>query len=85
MNKSVTEDNSAYAIAAWLYSVCALVFIMIIVGAITRLTDSGLSMVEWRPLLGTLPPMNEAEWNRVFDLYKAFPEFEKQNFWMELS
>lgn len=58
---------------------------MIIVGAITRLSESGLSMVEWRPLIGTLPPMNDAEWHRVFDLYKESPEFQKKNFWMSLA
>lgn len=58
---------------------------MIIVGAITRLSESGLSMVEWRPLMGALPPMSEAEWNRVFDLYKDSPEYQKENFWMDVS
>lgn len=58
---------------------------MVIVGAVTRLTDSGLSMVEWRPLIGALPPMSEAEWERVFALYQASPEFEKKHFWMELG
>lgn len=69
----------------WLYSVAALVFAMVIIGAITRLTDSGLSMVEWRPLYGFLPPMDVAEWNRVFTLYQASPEFQKEHFWMELD
>jgi cytochrome c oxidase assembly protein subunit 15 len=58
---------------------------MVIVGAITRLTESGLSMVEWRPLIGALPPLNEAEWQRVFELYKATPEFRAHNYWMELA
>ena len=58
---------------------------MIIVGAITRLTESGLSMVEWRPLIGALPPLSDTEWLRVFELYKATPEFQKTNFWMEMS
>lgn len=84
MNTKTTTTPNA-AISYWLYGVCGLLFTMIIVGAITRLTDSGLSMVEWRPLLGALPPHNEAEWARVFELYKAYPEFEKQNFWMELD
>jgi cytochrome c oxidase assembly protein subunit 15 len=58
---------------------------MVIVGAITRLTESGLSMVEWRPLIGFMPPLNEAEWTRVFDLYKQTPEFQKVNFWMGIE
>ncbi len=77
------QDNKPIII--WLLSVAALVFTMIIVGAITRLTESGLSMVEWRPLIGALPPLNDAEWNRVFELYQQTPEFQKKNFWMELS
>jgi len=69
----------------WLFFCSFTVFMMIIIGAITRLSESGLSMVEWRPLIGAIPPMNEAEWNRIFDLYKQSPEFNKENFWMELS
>ncbi len=73
------------AIALWLLSCAALVFTMVVIGAITRLTESGLSMVEWRPLLGALPPMNEAEWQRVYALYQASPQFQKTNFWMEIN
>lgn len=72
-------------IIIWLYGVAALVFVMVIVGAITRLTDSGLSMVEWRPIYGFLPPMDAAEWERVFALYQASPEFQKKHFWMEMA
>ncbi len=73
------------AMAIWLLSCCALIFIMVIVGAITRLTESGLSMVEWRPLIGAIPPRGEAEWLRVFELYKASPEYTLKNSWMTLS
>lgn len=69
----------------WLSGCAFLVCVMVIVGAITRLTDSGLSMVEWRPLIGALPPLSQGEWVRVFDLYKATPEFIHHNFWMSLS
>lgn len=69
----------------WLLCCCAAVFCIIIVGAITRLTESGLSIVEWKPLIGTIPPLNNDEWNRVFDLYKTSPEFQKKNFWMTLE
>ena len=58
---------------------------MIIVGAITRLTESGLSMVEWRPLIGFIPPLSDAEWQRVFDLYRETPEYQKKNFWMGID
>jgi len=73
------------AVACWLFSVATIVFVMIIVGAITRLTESGLSMVEWRPLIGFIPPLNDADWQRVFDMYKATPEFQKKNFWMGMD
>ena len=73
------------AVTLWLYACAFMVFAMMVIGAITRLTESGLSMVEWRPLIGALPPLSEEEWQRVFNLYKASPEFEKKNFWMELD
>ncbi|MGB4107874.1 MAG: COX15/CtaA family protein [Alphaproteobacteria bacterium] len=73
------------SIANWLFACCALVFAMVIVGAVTRLTESGLSIAEWKPLLGTIPPLNDAEWARVFELYQQTPEFQKKNFWMEMD
>lgn len=77
--------NNHKIIAHWLFLCAGLVFAMIIVGAITRLTESGLSMVEWRPLIGALPPLSESEWHRVFELYKQSPEFQKKTFWMDLG
>lgn len=82
---AMTDSDSNTPIIIWLYSCCAMIFAMVIIGAITRLTESGLSMVEWRPLIGALPPLNDAEWQRVFALYQETPEFQKKNFWMELS
>lgn len=76
------QTKYLYTLAYWLFFSAFCVFTMIIVGAITRLTGSGLSMVEWRPLVGTIPPLNDAEWSRVFELYKESPEFQKKNFWM---
>lgn len=72
-------------VAIWLYICAAFIFCMAIIGAITRLTESGLSMVEWRPLIGALPPLSEAEWTRVFDLYKQTPEYERVHHWMTLA
>lgn len=72
-------------IANWLFFTAFMVFSMAVIGAITRLTESGLSMVEWRPLIGALPPLNEAEWQRVFDLYQESPEYKKKNFGMSLE
>lgn len=78
-------EPAPQSIANWLFACCALVFAMVIVGAITRLTGSGLSIAEWKPLMGILPPLSDAEWNRVFDLYKETPQFRKVNSWMDLA
>ncbi len=71
-------------VAIWLLICCGLVFAMVVLGGFTRLTGSGLSMVDWRPLMGWLPPMSEAEWQRVFDLYQQSPEFLKVNSHMDV-
>lgn len=73
------------AIEIWLYACCALVFAMVLLGGITRLTESGLSIVDWRPVTGWLPPLTDLEWAAVFDAYRESPEFRKLNFWMELE
>ena len=73
------------AIRAWLMALFALVVIMIAVGGLTRLTDSGLSITEWRPVTGALPPMSEAEWQSEFDKYRAIPEYQLQNAGMSMS
>lgn len=73
------------SIPAWLFTTAFMVFAMAIIGAITRLTESGLSMVEWKPLIGAIPPLSDAEWERVFGLYKQTPEFMHKNSWMELA
>lgn len=62
-------------IIIWLLTGFFLVYLMVIIGGITRLTGSGLSMADWKPILGAIPPMNEAEWLDMFNLYKATPEF----------
>ncbi len=84
----MTDKNTLQhckTISLWLFFCAFTVLIMIIVGAITRLSGSGLSMVEWRPLMGALPPLHEDEWNRVFELYKQSPQFTKVNHWMSLG
>lgn len=67
------------AIAAWLFAVAALVFVMVVVGGITRLTESGLSITRWEPLTGVLPPLDQRGWQAAFDLYKATPEYREIN------
>ncbi len=73
------------SLIVWLAGVCAMVYVMVLVGGITRLTDSGLSMVEWRPIMGALPPMSAEEWNRVFQLYRQSPEYQYVNAGMSLA
>ncbi|MDP4823455.1 MAG: COX15/CtaA family protein [Aestuariivirgaceae bacterium] len=69
----------------WLYAMAALVFCMVIVGGATRLTDSGLSITEWKPLLGAIPPLTEAAWLEAFAKYKAIPEYQLVNKGMSLA
>ena len=69
----------------WLVTMAGLVGIMVLIGGVTRLTGSGLSMVEWRPLMGTLPPLSAAEWQRVYELYLASPEYQEFNYGMDLA
>lgn len=72
-------------VAIWLFVCCALIFLMIVVGGVTRLTHSGLSIVEWQPIVGALPPLSEADWTEVFRKYQATPEFIKVNHDMDLE
>jgi len=73
------------AIRVWLMILFALVVVMIAVGGLTRLTDSGLSITEWRPFTGAIPPLNQADWEAEFALYKQIDEFRIQNQWMTLA
>ena len=60
-------------VALWLFACCAMVFVKAILGAITRLTESGLSITDWAPVTGTLPPLKHADWNKAFAAYKQIP------------
>lgn len=73
------------AVIYWLLTGCALIFIMVLVGGITRLTHSGLSISDYKLIQGTLPPMNEQEWEAAFELYKQYPEYQKLNSHFELE
>ena len=66
-------------VARWLLVVAALVFVMVVVGGITRLTESGLSITEWKPVSGAIPPLTAADWDKAFDLYRATPEYREIN------
>ncbi len=77
MSESTHQNR---AVATWLLVLCGLVFGMVVLGGFTRLTGSGLSMVDWRPVTGILPPLTEADWQRLFEMYRQSPEFQKVNF-----
>ncbi|HEY7581894.1 MAG TPA: COX15/CtaA family protein [Acetobacteraceae bacterium] len=83
-----------HLVAAWLFAVAFMVLVMIVLGGVTRLTGSGLSIMEWAPFAGTLPPFSKAEWQRLFQLYQQIPQYAlvnhgfglagfKQIFWLE--
>ena len=79
------DDSARRQIAAWLMLCCAMIFAMVILGGATRLTGSGLSMVEWDPLFGVVPPLNQAQWEEVFSKYRESPEYQKINIGMDLE
>ena len=70
----ITADTNR-KVATWLLVCCALVFAMVVLGGVTRLTGSGLSMVDWRPLMGALPPMSDEAWQKTFEMYQETPQF----------
>ncbi len=71
--------------AVWLFSGCLLIFIMVSVGGITRLTGSGLSITGWKLIRGTIPPLNEAQWQEEFENYKQIPQYKEQNYYFTLE
>ncbi len=77
--------NRQRPVAYWLLGLCGLVFAMVILGGYTRLTESGLSMTDWRPVTGLLPPLSETAWQAEFERYRQFPEFQKLNSWMDVA
>ena len=79
MPVSTPAQQSRRTVAAWLLGCCVLVFVMVIVGGITRLTSSGLSIVEWQPVMGVIPPLNDAQWAETFAKYQQTPEFKLRN------
>lgn len=82
----ISQPTAAHpAISRWLLVVAFLVFCMVVVGGITRLTESGLSMVRWEPISGIVPPLNDQQWQAEFAAYKAYPEYQKINRGMSLD
>lgn len=79
------EASSRRAVRIWLYVVLIVLFALFIVGGATRLTDSGLSITEWKPIHGVIPPLSEAEWQEEFDLYRQIPQYQQINQGMSLD
>ncbi len=79
------QASPTRAVRWWLFGVAALIAIMVLVGGATRLTESGLSIVEWKPVTGTLPPLNQEQWTEAFDAYKTIPQYRELNAGMNLA
>ena len=82
---TATREFHNRAIRLWLYAVAALVLAMVLVGGATRLTESGLSITEWKPVMGTLPPLGESGWQAEFEKYQAIPQYRALNAGMSLA
>ena len=81
----VLEENKNNIVFKWLLLITLIVGLMIVIGGLTRLTDSGLSITQWQLFSGFLPPFNSSDWNMYFNLYKEIPEFKIQNYEMTLN
>jgi cytochrome c oxidase assembly protein subunit 15 len=82
---SFLRSDRSQAVAVWLFAVAALVLAMVVVGGATRLTDSGLSITEWRPVTGAIPPLSDADWRQEFAEYQQIPQYQQVNRGMSLS
>jgi len=85
MTTIFSKSQPHRAVRWWLISVAALIALMVLVGGATRLTESGLSIVEWKPVTGSLPPLGEAQWTEAFEAYKRIPQYRELNAGMSLS
>jgi cytochrome c oxidase assembly protein subunit 15 len=82
---SASQTSHHRAVRWWLVSIAALIAIMVLVGGATRLTESGLSIVEWKPVTGTLPPLSQEQWREAFEAYKTIPQYRELNAGMSLA
>ena len=83
--KSGLDERGSGPLRIWLYCLAALIFAMILLGGVTRLTDSGLSITEWQPIIGLFPPLNDADWGDAFQKYQQIPEYAQVNKGMSLT
>ncbi len=79
LRPAVASRPELRPVAAWLFILCGMVLVMVTLGGATRLTGSGLSIMEWAPILGTLPPLSDAEWHRLYALYQQIPQYDLVN------
>jgi len=82
--RPVRDFSNRRLIGGWLFTGCILIFLMVIIGGITRLTGSGLSITEWNPIMGAIPPLNDEEWQVAFEKYQEIPQFQKINYHFSL-
>lgn len=82
---STSQTPDIRPVRIWLITVALMIAAMVLVGGATRLTESGLSIVEWKPVTGALPPLSQAEWTEAFDGYKAIPQYRQMNAGMSLD
>jgi heme a synthase len=85
MPRTISSASSSRALRLWLVVVAGLIFAMVLVGGATRLTESGLSIVEWKPLTGTVPPLSESAWQAEFEKYQTIPQYQRVNRGMTLD
>ena len=85
MRMTAIPEAHRRQLAYWLFTVAGFVVLMVLVGGLTRLTDSGLSITEWQPITGALPPLNAAEWDLAFAKYREIPEYKLVNAGMSLE
>ena len=85
MTATPLQIQSRPTLALWLFAVCGLIAVMVVVGGLTRLTDSGLSITSWKPIHGALPPLSDAEWQEEFDAYRQIPQYQLLNKGMSLD
>ena len=78
-------NSSNRPLIFWLFSTCFLIWLMVMLGGATRLTHAGLSIVEWKPITGIIPPLNQIQWLEAFESYKQFPEYKLVNQGMSLA
>jgi len=85
MTIAVKSASANRSVRIWLLTVAALIALMVVVGGATRLTESGLSIVEWKPVTGALPPLTDTQWNAAFEAYKKIPQYQALNAGMDLA